>query len=519
MKTHTEKYFGFDVKGREVQAVGDYYAWLFSVEKGGERIFSYRIIISGSMMGVFGENLVKETLSISLSKIYGMILLGDFEHGESYKHEIQSNFEGIEPKVIQYEFPFENNVEKAQYYIIKGLHNIRINLLPQSFVSGNIDLELLCNFSEIKQKSIYAALNLLEERGYIKGITVPSPTQSGAFEYQTMHITPDGIDFLNQQEIKLIEREKKMSPNLIDDAVFLLGCLYDKGAVSAAHSITSQELLDISGYEYERYDHVDDFLIASGFVDLTMGGLSGIRSITPAGIAWLQEENDKRIPLGFNALRISGLMYEETKNPKIPFISFNIVLEKLSVELDEYLIACQELEDLGLLESKAKVMGNPFHSISLTSSGRNAVRSGYKKEGLLTIQQQVGAVFQGPVHDSNIQAIAVAANSNIQQAIEQGNKESLLVEIDKLIEGLIEVINPELQPDEVESYNDIANKLNGEIREKEPDKTFIQRALGYLAFMGDLDGAVELTNKGIELATRVGPLILLLQKAISQLLN
>jgi hypothetical protein len=73
--------------------------------------------------------------------------------------------------------------------------------------------------------------------------------------------------------------------------------------------------------------------------------------------------------------------------------------------------------------------------------------------------------------------------------------------------------------DQLSSYTATAKQLKEEVQKTNPDPTILHRLSGLLSFAGNLDGAVELGKKGIDLAVRVGPLILVLQQAIWQLLQ
>lgn len=197
-------------------------------------------------------------------------------------------------------------------------------------------------------------------------------------------------------------------------------------------------------------------------------------------------------------------------------------MSEIILDEKEYLIACQELEDQGMLDEQkiANLVGNstPYSSISLSRKGRNAYRKNFIKDDTIMIQQQVGTIIHGPVTDSNIQSIAGAANSIIQQAIQEGDASSLREEINQLVDKIVEVVKSDLKVDGLSKYSTAAVELKEEIAKSEPDPTVIQRLLGTIRFASEADGAIDLGKKGLELAVKIGPLLIPLQEALLKLL-
>lgn len=307
--------------------------------------------------------------------------------------------------------------------------------------------------------------------------------------------------------------------DVISDAMLIIRCLYDAGAVSAGSvDFKGRELIELTGLSESEIDAADTYLLQAGYVEGS-NGLDGSRWLTPAGVEEYRREKANRIPLSATAERIARYIAEHTADPASSPIQSKKI--KSALELDDvtYRKSCQELSDRGLLADKYHVQQDPFAGVTLTPSGRNAVRDDFQMKPLHSFEQKIGAIFQGPINNSTIQSIAVAANSNIQQAVNQGDDDALRAEIVQIVEKLVEAIKTELNLDQLSSYAATAKQLKEEIQKPNPDPTILQRLSGLLSFAGNLDGAIDLGIKGFELAVKVGPLIHVLQQAIWQLLQ
>jgi len=310
-----------------------------------------------------------------------------------------------------------------------------------------------------------------------------------------------------------------MMSDVISDAMLIIRCLYDAGAVSAGSvDFKGRELIKLTCLSESEIDAADTYLLQAGFVEGT-NGLDGSRWLTPSGVERYGKEKANRIPLSASAERIARYVSEQTADPASSPIKSRKIQSDLEIDDLTYRKACQELSDRGLLTDAYRVQQDPFAGVTLTPSGRNAVRDDFELKSMLSFEQNIGSIFHGPITNSTIQSIAVAANSNIQQAVNQGNTDALRAEIAQIVEKIVEAVKTELSVDQLSSYATTAKQLKEEVQKPNPDQTIIQRLSGLLSFAGNLDGAIELGKKGFELAVKVGPLILVLQQAIWQLLQ
>jgi hypothetical protein len=177
----------------------------------------------------------------------------------------------------------------------------------------------------------------------------------------------------------------------------------------------------------------------------------------------------------------------------------------------------QELADYGLIECVG-TQQHPSDSFTVTQLGRLAARENFRSFDSTPPQIQAGAIFYGPVTDSNIQAVAQAIGSQIEQAISQNDPESLCQTIAELMEQLVDAVKPDLTMDQLSVYTKTAQQVREEIQKPKPNPALVQRLLATLSFTDTLNGTLELGKKGLELAVRVAPLILTFLKAIQQLI-
>lgn len=307
--------------------------------------------------------------------------------------------------------------------------------------------------------------------------------------------------------------------DVIANAMLIIRCLYDVGAVSAGSvDFKGRELIKLTGLSESEVDTADTYLLQAGYVEGT-NGLDGSRWLTPMGVERYGEEKANRIPLSTSAEIIARYVAEHTSDPASSPIKSKKVKSELELDDLTYRKSCQELSDRGLLTDAYHIQQDPFAGVTLTPAGRNAVRDDFQVKSMLSFEQNIGSIFHGPINNSTIQSIAVAANSNVQQAVNQGDNDALRAEIAQIIEKIVEAIKTELNVDQLSSYAAAAKQLKDEVHKPNPDPTILQRLSGLLSFAGNLDGAIELGIKGFDLAVKVGPLILVLQQAIWQLLQ
>lgn len=305
-------------------------------------------------------------------------------------------------------------------------------------------------------------------------------------------------------------------PDVIEDAVLVLRSLQElRGIIPAM--VTARKVMELSGLSEERYVQVDTFLWQQKYIGATVGSLDSERWMTSLGIEFLEEKMSNRIRLSLDAEKIARLLFKERESEYQALGSK--IQEILGLDMGKYEEAVYELVDEGLAEDTLEVDQARFLEIGLTSEGRKAVRNNFMRMEVSTLQQNIGAIFQGPVSSSNVLAVAQAYQSRVQQEIKDGNVEALRVEVTQLVDDIVKAMKEELDTDQLAVYAGAAKELKQEAAKGNPNPSIIQKCLGVLGFAGDLDGTLELANKAITLGTRVLPLILLLRQAIETLLQ
>jgi DNA-binding MarR family transcriptional regulator len=185
----------------------------------------------------------------------------------------------------------------------------------------------------------------------------------------------------------------------------------------------------------EDFEQADTYLLQSGYLEGTIGGVAGSRWMQPAGLDFLEQEMEKRIPLSLTAEQILRLAIElEDKDPQTT-VGGREMWEQLNITYDEYKKATLILGDEGLIESRISAEDTKFMTFAVTSSGRKALRRNFRKEStdIAARHLNIGAIFQGDVTDVNVLAVAQAYHSSIEQAITQSDTSSLRDEIEKIL--------------------------------------------------------------------------------------
>jgi hypothetical protein len=279
-----------------------------------------------------------------------------------------------------------------------------------------------------------------------------------------------------------------------------------------AHKSQLQPRTDLSDQDY---DQAANFLHSMGYIESPVGEDRGCW-LSPEGVDFFQERMRNRMNLSWTAERIIRHIIEQC-----PYHGTSImrteIQQALGLDDTQYEKACQELQDYDLIRNVAMV-GQYFGNITVTPLGRLAARENFQLSDSAPTQIQAGAIFYGPVTDSNIQAVAQAIGSQIEQAISQNDPDSLRQIIAGLMEQLVDAVKQDLTMDQLSVYTKTAQQVREEIQKPKPNPALVHKLFAILSFAGDLDGTLELGKKGLVLAAKVAPLILTFLKAIQQLI-
>lgn len=511
-------YFGYYIDGMYVPSTRiGCSTWHFIVRREDQDVFKLEMSMTRSLLagrGLEKEQAEEEVRCEGLRRVRGRLSLGWFDSGEDYKHIIREDGEQVTPPLPKQHLMFDSDEERITYYLLYAWNHIRTEF-PSSFTRSSLDWKGICNLTQTPSAVGIKRLRMLGEDGFIEGLHFESDEKGSWEPHGRTYINTRGIAYYERLESKILKRmEAVMAPDVIGNAVLILRCLRELGAVGISR-VTSQEALNTSGLSEEHYKQADAFLRGQKYVESTLGELTGKRAINPAGLKFLEEQMSNRIRLSLNAERIARLLFNErdyrAHGEKIQ--------EALGLDAKKYEEAVYELVDEEIVEDTLKVEGVRFFEIGLTSEGRKAVRNNFVRMETPTLQQNIGAIFQGPVSSSNVLAVAQAYQSRVQQEIENGNVEALRVEVAQLVDDIVKAMKEELDTDQLAVYAEAAKELKQEAAKSNPNPSIIQKCLGILSFAGDLDGTLELAGKAISLSAKVSPYILLLGQAVATLLQ
>jgi len=303
-------------------------------------------------------------------------------------------------------------------------------------------------------------------------------------------------------------------PNITENDWILLRAMMELGATirNKAHKSQLQPLTNLSDHDYNQ---AADILHSMGYIQAPVGEDRGCW-LSPAGVEYLQAQMRNRMNLSWTAERIIRHMIEQIPYPGIPILRTELQ-QALGLDDTQYEKACQELQDYDLIRNVTGT-GQYFGNITVTKLGRRAARDSFRLFDTAPTQIQAGAIFHGPVTDSNIQAVAQAIDSEIEQAISQNDPDSLRQTITDLMERLVDAVKQDLTMDQLSVYTETAQQVREEIQKPKPNPALVHKLFATLSFADNLDGTLELGKKGLVLAAKVAPLILTLLKAIQQLI-
>jgi hypothetical protein len=143
-----------------------------------------------------------------------------------------------------------------------------------------------------------------------------------------------------------------------------------------------------------------------------------------------------------------------------------------------------------------------------------------RREALpLHIAGNVGAIFNAPAHGAQIQAVASAVHSSVQQVVEGAEVEDIRQAITQTIENMVRAVQQELTVEELAAYSQIASEFRQEAAKENPDKARLYRALPVLSFLGDVEGTIELAERAVTLANQVAPYLPLLITLLARLFS
>lgn len=299
--------------------------------------------------------------------------------------------------------------------------------------------------------------------------------------------------------------------NLHENAIFLLRFMLEEGMV-APKGMSPAKLQILVGLSKDDFNGAERFLLQGKLIAGGGGGDNGIRWLTPLGIEYVSEKTKDRLPLSLSAERILKFVINSIGDNE--FLTQPEIIEGAGIDSDKYQDACQQLLDFDFVEDLFK----DFGALRPTQLGRQIVHRDFKEQQ--PVQSiQAGAIFNGPVTGGNIQTIASAIGSEIQQNISTLSPEELYKEIEQTLEKLLEQVTTSLTLQQKAAYIQLAAEFQKEITKPQPDAGKLHKFLATLGFLSDAGGAIDFGQKTFEVVVKASPYIMLLGQMIVQLLQ
>ncbi len=296
-----------------------------------------------------------------------------------------------------------------------------------------------------------------------------------------------------------------------DSAIFVLRCMLENGN-TMEHSISYGELRELSALESQDFDKADTYLLQAKLVEGTGGGENGSRWLTAHGVEYVNAEMNKRVSVNLDAERVLRFLIKGIGDNE--FLTQPEIIEGTGIDSSKYQDACQQLIDFNFIEDVFKDLG----ALRPTQLGRQIAHRDFKEQQ--PVQSiQAGAIFNGPVTGGNIQAVASAIGSEIQQNISTLSPEELHKEIEQTLEKLLEQVSASLTLQQKASYTQLAAEFQKEITKPQPDASKLHKFLASLGFFSDIGGAIDFSQKTFEVIVKSSPYIMMLGQMIVQLLQ
>jgi len=219
------------------------------------------------------------------------------------------------------------------------------------------------------------------------------------------------------------------------------------------------------------------------------GGPDGIRWLATPGIQYISEEMKQRIPINLDAEKILRFLIQEIKDNA--FLTQDEILIGVNITPENYFQACQQLADFDFVE----LLGpHEVPALKPTKQGRQAVHLNFQRT-TGTPNIQAGAIFTGPVTGSNIQAIASAINSEIQQNVSSLSSEEIQEKVQQTLEELLGQIEEHLSLQQKAAYTQLAVEFQKETTQPKPDAGKLHKLLAGLGLLADFSGTIDLGQK------------------------
>lgn len=172
-----------------------------------------------------------------------------------------------------------------------------------------------------------------------------------------------------------------MNP-VLDHPLLLLRVMIENG-FALNQSATTTRLKELSGLDENSFDQAETYLFEKRLIEGMGNSEDGTRWATSAGVDYLAQAMQSRIPLSLNAERIFRLIVNEADKQKHKCMYAHTASEITKLDKPTTEKAFQELFDEGLIESPVRENnGRPASALKwgavASSEGRNALRRDFR---------------------------------------------------------------------------------------------------------------------------------------------
>lgn len=148
------------------------------------------------------------------------------------------------------------------------------------------------------------------------------------------------------------------------------------------------------------------------------------------------------------------------------------------------------LADLDLLGARPNSRGNLIYT--LKQAAFEAIQSDFEKPPNLVPNLNVGAVIQS-MEGGTVQAVGFADHSQVEQIV--SDPHLLDRHFEELSSKLIDAVKAEIDGSQISHYVELVKELKHQISSDSPDPTTVKQILQGLAFLGDVEGSIDLVSR------------------------
>jgi len=128
----------------------------------------------------------------------------------------------------------------------------------------------------------------------------------------------------------------------------------------------------------------------------------------------------------------------------------------------------------------------------------------------LHIGGNVGAIYHGPVQGEQIQAVASAVNSPVQQFVESTENIDIRQALDQVVKDMVLAVQEKLTLEQLATYAQIAREFQREVAKENPEPGRLRYLVSTLSFLSDVEGTIQWGERAFTLGSQVSQYLPLL---------